>query len=104
MNLLTYTIFSAIMIISATSFLTKKYNDKLPKNKFTDVLNFISSNYLESLVVIITLFVASLYSGQSILNGMLQQLLKGLASIVMPSCTHDTSNIIFMRNLPRGLM
>ena len=86
MNLLVYTLVSAVALVSLTVFLTKKYNDKLPKNKVTDVLNFISNNYVESLVVILTLFVASLYSGQSILNGMLQRLLRRVSNIVSPSC------------------
>ena len=43
MNLLVYTLVSAVALVSLTVFLTKKYNDKLPKNKVTDVLNFISN-------------------------------------------------------------
>ena len=65
--------------------------------------NFISNNYVESLAVILTLFVASLYSGQSILNGMLQRLLRGLSNIVSPSCGNP-NKVIFMRTLPRELM
>ena len=103
MNLLVYTLVSAVALVSLTVFLTKRYNDKLPKNKVTDVLNFMSNNYVESLAVILTLFVASLYSGQSILNGMLQRLLRGLSNIVSPSCGNP-SKVIFMRTLPRELM
>lgn len=103
MNLLVYTLVSAVALVSLTVFLTKKYNDKLPKNRVTDVLNFMSNNYVESLAVILTLFVASLYSGQSILNGMLQRLLRGLSNMGLPSCGNP-SKVIFMRTLPRELM
>ena len=102
MNLLVYTLVSAVALLSLTVFLTKRYNDKLPKNKVTDVLNFMSNNYVESLVVILTLFVASLYSGQSILNGMFQRLLRGLSSMGSSSC--NASRVIFMRTLPKDLM
>lgn len=103
MNLLVYTLVSAVILISLTVFLTKRYNNKLPKNKVTDVLNFMSNNYIESLAIILTLFVASLYSGQTILNGMFQRLLRGLSKIVSPSCG-NSSKVIFMRTLPRELM
>ena len=103
MNLLVYTLVSAVALISLTVFLTKRYNNKLPKNKITDVLNFISNNYIESLVIILTLFIASLYSGQSILNGMFQRLLRGLSKMTVPSCG-NSSKVIFMRSLPRELM
>ena len=103
MNLLIYTLVSAVALLSLTVFLTKRYNDKLPKNKVTDVLNFISNNYVESLAVILTLFVASLYSGQSILNGMLQRLLRGLSNMGSPSCGNP-NKVIFLRTLPRELM
>jgi uncharacterized membrane protein YvlD (DUF360 family) len=103
MNLLVYTLVSAVALVSLTVFLTKKYNDKLPKNKVTDVLISISNNYVESLVVILTLFVASLYSGQSILNGMFQRLLRGLSNMVSTSCGNP-NRVIFMRTLPRELM
>ena len=103
MNLLVYTLVSAVVLLSLTVFLTKRYNNKLPKNKVTDVLNFMSNNYIESLAIILTLFVASLYSGQSILNGMFERLLRGLSNIVSPSCG-NSSKVIFMRTLPRELM
>ena len=103
MNLLVYTLVSAVALLSLTVFLTKRYNDKLPKNKVTDVLNFMSNNYVESLAVILTLFVASLYSGQSILNGMFQRLLSSLSNMVSPSCG-NYSKVIFMRTLPRELI
>lgn len=102
MNLLVYTLVSAVALLSLTVFLTKKYNDKLPKNKVTDVLNFISNNYVESLVVILTLFVVSLYSGQSILNGMFQRLLNGLLNMGSSSC--NARSFIFLRKIPRELM
>ena len=103
MNLLVYTLVSAVMLVSLTVFLTNKYKNKLPKNKVTNVLIFMSENYLENLAVILTLFIVSLYLGESILHGMFQRLFSNLSNILAPSCGNP-NKVIFMRTLPQELM
>jgi hypothetical protein len=111
MNIIIYSIVSAITLYFLTSFLIKKYPDKIPQNKFTELLRTLTNNNTEALLLIVGLVSISLYMGELLNNGLLYKISNGIQTLFSSNCSMNsfipnfgTNKVIFMKSYPRELM
>lgn len=111
MNNLIYSIFFAIALYFITINVVKKYYNKNTNNKFIILLNTLSNNNLESVILIVSFVAISLYMGELLNNGLLINIIHSIKKFFIPSCNMDSyvpnygsNKVYFMKGFPNELM